>query len=236
MRRVVIKVSGEFLRGDSKDLYNVNLVREFCDNIARFKKENQIALVVGAGNLMRGRDYIRWGMKRVEADEMGMLFTVANALFLRNILNLMGVETIVMSPIQIVGITEQYNRSNAIRLLEEGKIVIFGGGIGNPFVSTDYLAVQRSIELEADQLFMSKNVDAVYESNPSRSIYVKKYKNVSYSECIRKNIAVCDQSAFILAQEYNLKMQIYSANDICKIVKGENIGTSISNEEDNVFY
>ncbi len=239
-KRILIKVSGEALNGDSLSIYDKTTMDHFCEEIDEIIQDGyQIAIVVGAGNLLRGRDADNWGIDRPDADEMGILFTVTNALMIRNKLNKRSLFPKVMTPMTIGGLTTLYNRKQAIKELEENSVVIFGGGIGNPFVSTDYTGVQRAIEIEADLLLMAKNVDGVYNMNPQMNNNAKRYQQVSYDTCVNKKIKVCDASAFILAEEFGLTMHLYDGNikrGLVTILNGGNVGTVIKKDCPDIFY
>lgn len=239
-KRILIKISGETLCGGSQSIYDKDVINNICHEIKRIKEEGyQIAIVIGAGNLLRGRDAQKWEIDRTDADEMGMLFTVANALMLRNKLSQLGMNIKVMTPMLLGGMTEIYNRKDAIKMLEDNYIIIFGGGIGNPFVSTDYPAVQKSIEIEADILFMAKNIDGVYDSDPHLNGNAKRYQQISYETCVSNKIKVCDAAAFILAEEFGITMHLYDGKDknaIFNIMEGKNIGTVIKKKCIDVFY
>lgn len=238
--RIIIKISGEALSGDGLSIYEKTIIDNICNEIKKVKEKGyQIAIVVGAGNLLRGRDAEKWGIDRPDADEIGMLFTVTNALMLRNTLSKLGISTKVMTPMQLGGITTIYNRKDAIKMLEDNNVIIFGGGIGNPFVSTDYPAVQKAIEIEADMLLMAKNIDGVYDLDPRFNKNAKRYQQVNYDTCVSNKIKVCDTSAFILAEEYGVTMYLYDGkekNVIFNIVEGKNIGTVIKKNCSDVFY
>lgn len=239
-RRILIKISGEALRGDGLSIYDSFIIDNICNEIHKVKEEGyQIAIVVGAGNLLRGRDAKNWGIDRADADEMGMLFTVTNALMLRNKLDKLGIFSKVMTPMLLGGITTIYNRKDAIKMLEDNHLIIFGGGIGNPYVSTDYPAVQKAIEIEADMLLMAKNKDGVYDLDPHLNKNAKRYQQVSYDTCVSKKIKACDPSAFLLAEEFGVTMYLYDGkenNVISSIIKGKNIGTVIKKDCTDVFY
>jgi len=239
-KRILIKVSGEALSGESQSIYDKTVIDNICYEIKKVKEEGyQIAIVIGAGNLLRGRDAQNWEIDRPDADEMGMLFTVANALMLRNKLGKIGIKSMVMTPMLLGGISEIYNRKDAIKMLEDDYIIIFGGGIGNPFVSTDYPAVQKSIEIEADMLFMAKNIDGVYDSDPHLNKNAKRYQQLSYDTCVSKKIKACDSAAFMLAEEFGITMYLYDGKDknaIFNIIEGKNIGTVIKKNCMDVLY
>ena len=167
MKRILLKISGEALNGSGDAIYDKSCLDNICEMIKSIvTRKIQLAIVIGAGNLLRGRDAITWDIKRPDADEVGMIFTVGNALMLRNRLKMYDIHAVIMTPMVIGGSTKLFNRYEAIEKLDNGEVVIFGGGIGNPFVSTDYPAVQKAIEIDADILYMAKNIDAVYDSNP----------------------------------------------------------------------
>lgn len=239
-RRLLIKVSGEALSGDGLSIYDKTIIDNICNEIKKLKEEGyQVAIVAGAGNLLRGRDAENWGIDRPDADEMGMLFTVTNALMFRNKLSKLGISTKVMTPMLLGGITTIYNRKDAIKMLEDNNVIIFGGGIGNPFVSTDYPAVQKAIEIEADMLLMAKNIDGVYDLDPRFNKNVKRYQQVSYDTCVSNKIKACDSSAFLLAEEFGVTMYLYDGkekNVILNIVEGKKIGTVIKKNCTDVFY
>lgn len=239
-KRILLKVSGEALCGDGSSIYDKTIINNMCCEIKSLNEEGyQIAIVVGAGNLLRGRDAEKWGIDRPDADEMGMLFTVTNALMLRNKLSKLGISAKVMTPMLLGGITTIYNRKDAITMLENNNVIIFGGGIGNPFVSTDYPAVQKAIEIEANMLLMAKNIDGVYDLDPQLNMNVKRYQQVSYETCVKNKIKVCDPSAFILAEEFGVTMYLYhgkEGNVIHNIMEGKNVRTVIKKSCKNIFY
>lgn len=240
MKRIIVKISGEALNGSGEAIYDKNSLDNICEMIKSIvNRKIQLAIVIGAGNLLRGRDAITWDIKRSDADEIGMVFTVANALMIRNRLIMNDIHADIMTPMAIGGSTKLFNRYEAIEKINNGEVVIFGGGIGNPFVSTDYPAVQKAIEIDADLLYMAKNIDAVYDSNPKINNNAKRYKQISYETCLEKNINVCDTTAFILAKEYGLKIHLYDGNEkngLLRIIDGEIMGTIVySNIEDIVY-
>lgn len=239
-KRILIKVSGEALSGDGSSIYDKAVMDNICYEIKEIREKGyQIAIVVGAGNLLRGRDARNWEIDRPDADEMGMLFTVTNGLMLRNRLSKFGIAAEVMTPMLLGGITTVYNRRKAIRLLEDNYVVILGGGIGNPFVSTDYPAVQKSIEIEADMLLMAKNIDGVYDADPHLNQNAKRYQQVSYDTCISKRIKACDPAAFMLAEEFGITMHLYDGNyknAVLSIIQGKNVGTVIKKKCEDIFY
>lgn len=238
--RILVKISGEALNGGNTSIYNKSSLDNICETVQSIVNRNiQLAIVIGAGNLLRGRDAVSWDIKRPDADEMGMIFTIANALMLRNRLHTYGINATIMTPTAIGGSTTLFNRYEAIKKLNQGEVVIFGGGIGNPFVSTDYPAVQRAIEIDADIVYMAKNIDAVYDSDPRINKDAKCYKQINYSTCIEKSIQVCDTAAFILAKDYTVKMHLYDGNEkngLLRIIGGEAMGTIVAANIEDIMY
>lgn len=187
------------------------------------------------GNIFRGKTADDWNIERAEADNIGMMATVINSLILRGALVSKGAHDLrVMTPIPMDTIAEPYIRLRALRHLEKGKIIVLGGGIGEPFVTTDYASLQRAIEIRADVVLMAKQgTDGVYTDNPNENPDCKRYKFLTYDEAISKDLKVVDGSAFILAKEYKMPMYIFDfnqKNSILDICEGKNIGTYVGND------
>ena len=187
------------------------------------------------GNIFRGKTADDWNIERAEADNIGMMATVINSLILRGALVSKGAHDLrVMTPIPMDTIAEPYIRLRALRHLEKGKIIVLGGGIGEPFVTTDYASLQRAIEIRADVVLMAKQgTDGVYTDNPNVNPNCKRYKSLTYDEAISKDLKVVDGSAFILAKEYKMPMYIFDfnqKNSILDICEGKNIGTYVGND------
>jgi uridylate kinase len=189
--------------------------------------------VVGGGNYFRGRMADPWGISRAEADNIGMLATVMNALMLRGALTARtDADVRVMTAIEINNVAEPFIRLRAVHHLDRKKIVVLAGGIGQPYVTTDYPAVQRALELDADVLLVAKNgVDGVYESDPKQNPSAKRFTNLTYDEAISAGIQVMDTSAFVLANEQDLTMHVFDVGAVGvmrRICEGEELGTRIS--------
>ena len=229
-KRVLIKLSGEALAGEK----GFGLDEPTLESIAKTIKECvalgvQIAVVVGGGNFWRGRT--GENMERTRADHMGMLATTINALALCSALENAGVETRVQTAIEMRAIAEPYIRSKAIRHLEKGRVVIFGCGTGNPFMSTDTAAALRAVETEAEIILLAKKVDAVYDSDPNVNPNAKKYDNLSFSDILGKELGVMDSTAASMCRDNKMPILVFGLDNpenIIRAVNGENIGTLVT--------
>ena len=190
----------------------------------------EVAIVIGGGNIFRGLAGASNGMDRVQADHMGMLATVINGLALQSALELNGVQTRLQSAIKINEVAEPFIRRRAMRHLEKGRVVIFGGGTGNPYFTTDSAAVLRAIEVEADVILKGTRVDGIYTSDPEKDKTATKFETISFNDVLTKGLKVMDTTAFTLSQENNLPIVVFDMNkkgNLLKIVSGENIGTVV---------
>jgi len=232
--RVLLKISGEALMGDQGFGINADVIGKVAQEIKEAADLGvQIAIVVGGGNIFRGlQASSKLGMDRAAADYVGMIATIMNALVLQGMLKNVGVDTRMLSAIDINKIAEPYIRLRAIRHLEKGRIVIFGGGTGNPFFSTDTTAALRAAEIKADAIFMAKNgVDGVYNKDPKVHADAERYDSLTYDDLLIKNLRVMDQTAVSLCKETKLPIQVFDFNEpkaIVKLIQGEDIGTSIT--------
>lgn len=231
-KRVLLKVSGEALAGD----VGFGIDEKTVDNISSYIKKIvdmgvQVSIVVGGGNIWRGRS--SENMDRTRADHMGMLATAINSLALCSALEANGVETRVETAIEMRQIAEPYIRGRAMRHLEKGRVVIFGCGTGNPFMSTDTAAALRAVEMDVDVILLAKKVDAVYDSDPNVNPDAKRYTNLSFSEVLSKNLGVMDSTAASLCRDNNMSILVFGLNDpenIVRAVKGDKIGTLVNLE------
>lgn len=232
-KRILIKLSGEAL-ADKKakvilDAKNLDVVAKTIKKI--FDEKLQIAIVIGAGNIWRGKFADRIGIERSTADYMGMLGTIINALALQSALANNDVECRVMSAIEVPSVAEPYIRKRAIRHLEKGRVVIFAGGTGNPFFTTDTTAALRALDIDADCIFMAKyGVDGVYDSDPRENPRAKLIPEITFSEVISKNLQVMDQTAVAMIQDKNIIVRVFNMNNcenFLKVLNGEPIGTTI---------
>jgi uridylate kinase len=232
--RVVVKLSGEALAGAAGSGADPASLATVADEVLAVRElDVQIAVVVGGGNFFRGRMAAGWGISRAEADNIGMLGTVMNALMLRGALTARtDIDIRVMTAIPIESVAEPFIRLRAIRHLERGSIVLLAGGIGQPYVTTDYPAVQRALEVEADALLVAKRgVDGVYDSDPKLNPSAVRFERLSYDEALAMGVRVMDTSAFVLANEQALTMHVFdvaAAGAMRQICEGADIGTRIS--------
>lgn len=228
-KRILLKLSGEVLAGDAGKGINNDTVRSICSVIKKCADEGlQIGIVVGGGNFWRGRT--SGEMNRVTADSIGMLATVMNSLALCDGLRQIGCPACVMTSVDMVRIAEPYSRNKAEHHLTNGKVVIFGGGTGSPFFSTDTAASLRAIEIEADILFKATNVDGVYDKDPRKYPDAVKYDVLTQDEILEKHLGVMDSTAAAMCGDNKLPVLVFNLNEpenIYKAVHGENIGTIV---------
>lgn len=232
-KRVVIKLSGEALAGDQGFGLSPQIVKSVAQQIKEVVDlDVEVALVVGGGNIWRGKIGAEMGMERANADYMGMLATVMNALALQDSLENLGVETRVQSSIVMTQVAEPYIRRKAVRHLEKKRVVIFAAGTGNPYFSTDTTAALRAAEIEADVILMAKNnVDGVYSADPKLDTTAVKYDQLTYLEVIQQGLQVMDSTASTLCMDNNISLVVFSLmedGNIKRAVLGEPIGTVVS--------
>ena len=233
-RRVVLKLSGEALAGPAGSGADpASLAHVAREILSVHDLGVQIAVVVGGGNYFRGRMADGWGISRAEADNIGMLGTVMNALMLRGVLTASGASDVrVMTAMPMESVAEPFIRLRAIRHLDRGLIVMLAGGIGQPYVTTDYTAVQRALELDADALLVAKHgVDGVYDSDPRVNPAATRYTHLTYDEALAARVRVMDTSAFVLASEQGLTMHVFDVAAVGvmrRICEGDDLGTRIS--------
>jgi len=230
--RVILKLSGEALAGDA----GVGLSPLTVSNVAKEIKEAydlgvELAIIVGGGNIWRGKTASELGMDRSSADYMGMLATVMNALALQNALEALDVPSRTMTSISMPSVAEPYIRRKAIRHLEKGRIVIFGGGTGNPFFSTDTTTSLRAAEIGADKIYMAKNgVDGVYDKDPKVYNDAKRFSKITHQEVLEKRLRIMDQTAAALCKDNQIKIIVFNMNEegnIKKVIQNNSIGTII---------
>ncbi|MGB5227709.1 MAG: UMP kinase [Eudoraea sp.] len=230
-KRILLKLSGEALMGSKQ--YGIDAMRlaAYAEEIKEVVELGvEVAIVIGGGNIFRGLAGASNGMDRVQADHMGMLATVINGLALQSALELKGVQTRLQSAIKINEVAEPFIRRRAMRHLEKGRVVIFGGGTGNPYFTTDSAAVLRAIEVEADVILKGTRVDGIYTSDPEKDKTATKFDSISFNDVLTKGLKVMDTTAFTLSQENNLPIVVFDMNkkgNLTKIVSGENIGTVV---------
>ena len=231
-KRVVLKLSGEALAGETGFGINPPTIKETVKEIKEVHDLGvQISIVVGGGNIWRGTTGAEVGMERAQADYMGMLATVMNALALQDALENIGVPTRVQTSIDMRQIAEPYIRRRAIRHLEKERVVIFAGGTGNPYFSTDTAAALRAAEIEADAILMAKNnVDGVYSADPRKDANAQKFSELTHLDVITKGLQVMDTTASSLSMDNDISLVVFNLNEpgnIRRVVLGENIGTTV---------
>ena len=233
-KRVLLKVSGEALAGNNGFGLDEETIAQISENIKKIVDMGaEVSIVVGGGNIWRGRS--GQNMDRTRADHMGMLATSINALALCSALENCGVETRVQTAIEMRSVAEPYIRGKAVRHLEKGRVVIFGCGTGNPFMSTDTAAALRAVEMEVDVILLAKKVDAVYDSDPNINPDAKKYDVLSFSEVLSKNLGVMDSTAASMCRDNNMPILVFGLNDpenIVRAIRGDKIGTVVNNSGD----
>lgn len=231
-RRILLKLGGEALAGPSGFGIDPKMAEEVAAQIEQVKRhEVDVAVVIGAGNLWRGRDGMAYGMERATADYMGMLATVMNCLALQDALERGGVITRVQTAIEMRAVAEPYIRRRAIRHLEKGRVVIFGAGTGNPYFTADTAAALRAVEIDCDVLLKATKVDGVYEADPMINPQARKFEHLSYIQALNLEIGVMDSTALSLCKDNCLPIVVFKLqqpNSIERVVLGEKIGTIIS--------
>ncbi|MGB6151251.1 MAG: UMP kinase, partial [Pricia sp.] len=231
-KRILLKLSGEALMGEKQYGIDSKRLAEYADEIKEVSDKGiEIAIVIGGGNIFRGVAGAATGMDRVQGDHMGMLATVINGLALQSALETSGVQTRLQSAIQINEVAEPFIRRRAMRHLEKGRVVIFGGGTGNPYFTTDSAAVLRAIEIEADVILKGTRVDGIYTSDPEKDKNATKFDTISFADVLLKGLKVMDTTAFTLSQENELPIVVFDMNkrgNLMKLVEGENIGTVVN--------
>lgn len=233
--RIVLKLSGEALAGDQKFGINPPEIKVVAKELKQvYESGVQVAIVVGGGNMWRGVTGEQLGMERAQADYIGMLGTIMNALSLQDALEAIGVPTRVQTSIEMRQIAEPYIRRRAIRHLEKGRVVIFAGGTGSPYFSTDTTAALRAAEINADAILMGKNgVDGVYSADPNKDSSAVKFDHLTHMDILEKHLHVMDSTASSLSMDNHIPLVVFNFNksgNILKAVSGEAIGTTIEGD------
>jgi uridylate kinase len=232
-KRILLKLSGEALLGDRSYGIDPKRIAQYAKDIKSILDLGvEVAIVIGGGNIFRGVSAASNGIDRVQGDYMGMLATVINGMALQSSLEEEKIQTRLQTAIKIEAVAEPYIKRKAVRHLEKKRVVIFGGGTGNPFFTTDSAAVLRAIEVSADVILKGTRVDGVYDSDPEENEKAVKFDFISFSDVIGKNLKVMDSTAFTLSQENNLPIVVFNMNkpgNLLKVIKGDKIGTLIKN-------
>ena len=231
-KRILLKLSGEALMGSRQYGIDPERLSEYAKDIKHITNlGTELAIVIGGGNIFRGVAGASNGMDRVQGDHMGMLATVINGLALQSALENENIPTRLQSAIEINEVAEPFIRRKAMRHLEKGRVVIFGGGTGNPYFTTDSAAVLRAIEIEADVILKGTRVDGIYNTDPEKDAKAIKFDNITFDDVLKKGLRVMDTTAFTLSQENNLPIIVFDMNkkgNLLKVVSGENIGTIVN--------
>jgi uridylate kinase len=230
-KRVVLKLSGEALAADSGKSFDNPTISSIVKQIKTVKDNGtQVTLVIGGGNFWRGRS-ANPEMDRVKADQIGMLATIMNAIYFADFCRQEGFEAVVMTPFNVGNVTELFSKDKANKLLDEGKVLIFAGGIGHPFFSTDTVTALRASELNADAILFAKNIDGVYDSDPATNPNAKKFNEIPCKDIVEKNLKVIDIAAANLCYEQKIPVEIFGLaeeNSIIRAANGEKIGTTVT--------
>ncbi len=231
-KKVLLKLSGEALMGDRQYGIDPKRLAEYAHEIKQITEKGvQVAIVIGGGNIFRGVAGASKGMDRVQADHMGMLATVINGLALQSALEDNDIPTRLQSAVKINEVAEPFIRRRALRHMEKGRVVIFGGGTGNPYFTTDSAAVLRAIEINADVILKGTRVDGIYTSDPEKNADATKFDFISFDDVLRKGLKVMDTTAFTLSQENELPIIVFDMNkkgNLLKVISGESIGTQVN--------
>ncbi len=230
-QRVLLKLSGEALASEGEGILDFDFIEAVAAQIKRCVDAGvQVAVIVGAGNIWRGRQGT--GMDHCRADHMGMLATTINALALQDVFLRTGMNAVVMTAVEIKAFADYYTARDAIAALEEGKVVIFGGGLGVPFFSTDTAAALRASEIKADCILMAKNIDAIYSADPKKDPNAVRYSEITYRQIMEENLRALDLSSVTLCMDNNINGYAFGLADpenIYRVVMGEAVGTAIHN-------
>ena len=232
-KRILLKLSGEALMGTKNFGIDSEILQIYAHDIKQIVDLGvQVAIVIGGGNIFRGFDGANeHKIDRVQGDHMGMLATVINGLALQSALENVGAPTRLQTAIKINEVAEPFIRRKAIRHLDKGRVVIFGGGTGNPYFTTDSAAVLRAIEIESDVILKGTRVDGIYDEDPEKNINAIKFDNISFEEVLKKGLNVMDTTAFTLSQENKLPIIVFDMNkrgNLLKLISGEKIGTTVN--------
>ncbi|HFS66888.1 MAG TPA: UMP kinase [Flavobacteriia bacterium] len=232
-KRILLKLSGEALMGDRQHGIDPKRLAEYAQEIKEVvDRDVEVAIVIGGGNIFRGVAGASNGMDRVQGDHMGMLATVINGLALQSALEDASIPTRLQSAIHINEVAEPFIRRKAMRHLEKGRVVIFSGGTGNPYFTTDSAAVLRAIEIEADVILKGTRVDGIYTADPEKDKDATKFNTITFEDVLKKGLKVMDTTAFTLSQENELPIIVFDMNtkgNLLKLIEGEKIGTKVKN-------
>ena len=230
-KRILLKLSGEALMGDGEYGIDPKMLSKYANEINTIiEKKAEVAIVIGGGNIYRGINSEGAGFDRVQGDHMGMLATIINGMALQSALESINIETRLLTAIRMEQVAEPYIRRKAMRHLQKGRVVIFGGGTGNPYFTTDTAATLRAIEIEADVILKGTRVDGIYSEDPEKNPSAVKYDSISFDEVLKNKLSVMDLTAFTLCQENKLTIKVFNMNvkgNLTKVCDGKNVGTLV---------
>ncbi|MBR5762598.1 MAG: UMP kinase [Lachnospiraceae bacterium] len=227
--RIILKLSGEALAGDKKTGFDEETVRGVARQVKEISGKNEVAIVIGGGNFWRGRTSER--IDRVKADQIGMLATVMNCLYVSEIFRSEGMDTEIMTPFICSTFTRQFNKDDALKALKEHKVVFFAGGTGHPYFSTDMGIVLKAVEIEADAVLLAKSIDGVYDDDPAKKPDAKKFDEISLEELVKRGLKVVDTTASALALENKVPFMVFDLNEensIVNALSGKFNGTKVT--------
>ena len=234
-RRILLKLSGESLMGTQDYGISPDMLAQYASEIKQAKEEGaEIGVVIGGGNIFRGLQGAAKGMDRVQGDYMGMLATVINSMALQAELEKQGVKTELLGGLAIEPICKESSRARIKQALEEGKVVLIGGGTGNPYFTTDTASSLRAIEMQADAILKGTRVDGIYTADPEKDPNATKYSSLTYEEALNKQLKIMDLTAFALCRENNMPIYVFDMNkkgNLIKVIKGEHIGTIVADNQ-----
>ena len=230
--RILLKLSGESLAGDGNHGIDDSVLTEYARQVIDVVNEGcEVAIVIGGGNIFRGLSGSERGIERATGDYMGMLATIINALALQDSLEKLGVATRVQSAISMAQVAEPFIRRRAVRHLEKGRVVIFGGGTGNPYFSTDTAAALRANEIGAEVILKATKVDGIYDSDPKKNPSAKRFKEIRYIEALQRQLKVMDSTAFSLCMDNKMPIivfDLFRPHNLKRVVMGEKVGTTVT--------
>ncbi len=227
--RIILKLSGEALAGEKKTGFDEETVRRVALQVKEIAKDNEVAIVIGGGNFWRGRT--SENIDRVKADQIGMLATVMNCLYVSEIFRSEGMGTEIMTPFICSTFTKQFSKDKALKYLKEGKVVFFAGGTGHPYFSTDMGIVLKAVEIEADAVLLAKSIDGVYDDDPAKNPNAKKFDEISLEEVVKRGLKVVDTTASALALENKVPFMVFDLNEensIVNALSGKFNGTKVT--------
>lgn len=230
LKRVILKLSGEALSGDKKSGYNDEIIENIANQVKEIvSKGTQVGIVIGGGNYWRGRS--NDNIDRTKADQIGMLATIMNCIYVSEVFRSVGIMTNILTPFECGSMTKLFSKDRANKYFEKGMVVFFAGGTGHPYFSTDTGIVLRAIELDADSILLAKAIDGIYDSDPKINPDAKKYTEISINEVVEKKLGVIDMTASVMCMENKMPLMVFGLNEensIVKALNGDFSGTTVT--------